>query len=624
MLKSKKRNRNLEPFDMGEKREVVYPKSEPVKKKKRRRDHEDDGDDDERRKKKKKLDKDRPYAILEHKLFVEKRFVTQKMLDDYTSVIEDYFPEEDEYGEPIEDRNLYVQGYKYIKKHKVYAFQRGDVAQMAKTFKGFKIEDNTSAPELRLPVQFLGVPVKGEMLPLRPDQKKAIKQVFAEGYGILEAPPRFGKTTVMTKLVTKYGLRTIMFVHQIDLARQFEAEFRSCTDVNALERKHGRKIIGIARNWDDVAKLDVAIVTWQKFHAGKGGKKALKRFRNRFGLMLIDEGHRFSSQFSSKVISSFNTRYRIGVTATPERKDKRDVIFKQIVGNVVAKGRTKQVPMRVHPVYTGFYLERFGRWNTLVSRLCESANRNKICINTVVDEVKAGHHVLIVTTRKKHIMDLCDRLKAKGIRAEAFYGGVKGRDDILRRAKSGQTKVIVGMRSMLTGVNVPRWDRMHILIPTSNKPNHYQEFSRVRTISENKPFCIVHHYIDNIGASRACYRTCHSNYTNEEYKPIVFIDDNGNVIKTPSLKTINQRSEEAVLKGTRRGSEGVGSSGNAASRINAVLGWGGELEDPDDKSVKVNKRKTSDSNSGRSGKPARPDRQKQSFISRKLQAKVRY
>lgn len=558
-------------FDMGEERKVIYPKKKKAKKhssKPSSGKHASDPVDSKKSKKSKK-------AWLSYRLWIKKEDVTQKMLDAYTDVIPDALPETDEFGEPIEDRNLYVEGYRYHKKLRLYSFARGDVEKMHSIFKKFDIEDCTAAPDLRHRIKFLGVLVKGELLPLRPDQKAPIKEILEKRYGILEAQPRFGKTTCMTKIVTKLGLRTIVFVHQVDLARQFEQEFRNDTNVNALERKYGRKIIGLARKWDDVKNLDVAIVTWQKFHAGKGGAKAIKRFRDSFGLTLVDEGHRFSSQFSSKVVGAFNTRYRVAVTATPERKDKRDVVFKQIVGPVTAIGKTKQVPMRVHPVYTGF-APKFGSFMSYTKKCSQSASRNKLCLRQVVAEANAGHFVLVVTTLKKHIFDLCERLKKKGIRVEAFYGGVRGRDDVLRRAKSGQAQVIVGMRSMLTGVNVPRWDRMHILMPTSNGPNHYQEFSRVRTVFEGKPYCVVHHYIDNCGAGRGCYGTCHSNYLNPKYAPIAFVDDNGNIIKTPSFSSIEQRSKEAVLKGARGNI--AADSGNAQKRINAVWGWSGGVK----------------------------------------------
>ena len=565
---------NMEPFDLGGPRKVIYPEDVKVTKKKKKKKKRAREEVEERTTKRDFIGskpKKKKTATLTHRLFVDEKHVKQSMLDAYTDVIPDALPESDEFGEPIEDRNMYVEGYQYHKKHRLYSFARGDIERMEKVFKNFNIIDDTAAPKMRYPIKFIGVLVDGDYLPLRPEQKKSVREVMEHGYGILQAPPRFGKTTVMTRLVTKYGLRTIVFVHQLDLAEQFEAEFRRCTDVKDWERKSGRKIIGIARKWEEVASLDIAIVTWQKFHAGKGGKAAIARFRDRFGLTLVDEGHRFSSKFSAKVVGAFNTRHRIGVTATPERKDKRDVVFKQIVGPVVAKGKTKQVPMRVHPVYTGVNVQ-FSRWTTLVKKLAETQARNKICLNKVEAEVKAGHSVLIVTTLRKHIMDLQERLKKRGIKAESFYGGVKGRNDILRRAKSKHTSVIIGMRSMLTGVNVPCWDRMHILMPTSNGPNHYQEFSRVRTPYEGKPFCVVHHYIDNIGAARGCYRVCHSNYTNPEYAPVAFIDDNGNVIKTPSLKDVNQRSEAASPPGGSR-RKGVGTDSGAEKKLNGAWGW---------------------------------------------------
>lgn len=487
----------------------------------------------------------KPKAILRHRLFVPKQYVTREMKDAYVDEIPNALPELDSYGEEVLDRTLYVEGWKYHKKLQKYSFSRGDVAKYKEVFRGFDIVDKTADVMLKHDIKFLGVLVDGEYLPLYPEQKKAIKEMTQHHYGILEAPPRFGKTTVMTRLITKYKRRTVVFVHQIDLANQFEAEFRRCTNINEIEKKVGRKLVGLAKTWEEVGKYEVAIVTWQRFHAGKGGKEAIKRFSNSFGMTLVDEGHRFSSKFSSKVVDRFNTRFRMSVTATPDRKDQRDVVIKQIIGPVTVKGIKKQVPLHVNIVCTGF-APSFQRWTTYMSKIAKSKTRNKLCLNKVEAEVKQGRSVLIVTVLVKHILDLVAQLRSRGIAAEAFYGGAKDREAILRRAKSGATKVIVGMRSMLTGVNVPRWDTMHILAPTANKPNHYQEFSRVRTISPGKAFATNHYYLDNCGAARGCYRTIHSNYVNPEYKPIRFVDKNGNVLRNqPSLKTINDWSMQA-------------------------------------------------------------------------------
>jgi superfamily II DNA or RNA helicase len=500
----------------------------------------------------------KPKAILRHRLFVPAEYVTQEMKDSYTDEIPDALPETDEYGDPVLDRTLYLEGWKRHKRSHRYSFVRGDVAKYKELFKDFDIVDKTADVMLKHDIKFLGVLVDGEYMPLYPEQKKAIKEMLQNHYGILEAPPRFGKTTVMTKLITLYKRRTVVFVHQIDLAQQFEKEFRRCTNINEIEKRTGRKLIGLARTWEEVSKYEVAIVTWQKWHAGKGGKEALKKFSNSFGLTLVDEGHRFSSKFSAKVVDRFNTRFRISVTATPERKDQRDAVIKQIIGPVTVRGKKKQVPLHVHLVYTGF-APKFSRWTTYMSKIMKSKTRNKLCLKQVEKEVGEGHSVLVVTVLVKHILDLVANLKSKGIAAEAFYGGAKDREGILQRAKAGRTKVIVGMRSMLTGVNVPRWDVIHILAPTANKPNHYQEFSRVRTIHPGKRFATVFHYLDNCGAGRGCYRTVHSNYISPLYQPISFVDKHGNVLKkNPSLKLINELSSEAGKYNDTPDTEGNG------------------------------------------------------------------
>lgn len=492
-----------------------------------------------------KIDKRiKPEAILRHRLFVPTSLVTEEMKELFTDSIPDALPPTDEFGDEVLDRTLYVEGWKHHKKLGYTSFCRGDKAKIKEVFSDFDIIDETSDVMLKHDIKFTGVPVNGVIMPLRKDQKRTVKIMLKTHYGILQAPPRYGKTTWMTKIITKYRRRTVVFVHQVDLARQLENEFRKCTNINEIERQTGRKLIGLVKSKEELARYEVAICTWQLLHHRP---KMLRKHANDFGLMLVDEGHRFASKFSSQVIDRFNTRYRIAVTATPDRKDQRDVIFKQIVGPVTVEGIAEQVPMRVHLAFTGFSPD-FSRWTTYMKRCAESKTRNKMCLDRVEKEVKAGQSVLIVTTLRKHIEELVEKLKLRGITAEGFHGGARDREALLRRAANKTTKVVIGMRSMLTGVNVPCWSCIHILMPTANGPGHYQEFSRVRTPYEGKQYATITHYIDAVGAARGCYKTCHVNYVNPKYGPMVFIDHNGNPYrKQPSLKQINEWSQEVHI-----------------------------------------------------------------------------
>lgn len=488
-------------------------------------------DEEERRK---------PKAYLEHRLFVPREYVTSAMKEQFTDVIEDYYDETDEDGEPRESRDLVVKSYKVGEDY--VSFERGDLKKIEEIFaKQFKIVDNRSRPKLSHPIKFLGVKKEdgSGRWPLRPEQVKALHKMVDDFlYGILECPPRFGKTITATALVCELGLKTLILVNQEDLARQFEARFRSATNIGKLERKYGKQLIGYAVKWSEFKKFDIVIATWQKFHANRA---KLKKYRNEFGLVIVDEVHRFASECSPSIVDNFNSKYKIGMTATPERKDRRDVIIKNIIGPVTVKGKTKQVPLYVRIVNTKF-CPKFDRWNTYISKIMKSKTRNNLALKNVIADVKAGRHVLIVVTRVQHMEWFKQALLDTGIKADIFRGGAKNkrqRQQVIADATSGKIKVTIANRQLLTGIDVPLWDSVHCVIPSANPPNHYQEFSRVRTPREGKIFALLYDYVDAHPASNGCYRKRHGLYLNKDYGPIIFVDENLNPLaKQPSLRAI--------------------------------------------------------------------------------------
>ncbi len=490
----------------------------------------------------------RPKAYLEHRLLVPVRHVTEAMKEKFVDVIEDYYDELDENGEVREDRDLVVKAYRTGEEY--VSFERGDLDKIHEIFsKRFKIVDRRARPKLSTPLSFLGVRDKvdkNKRSPLRPEQVKAVEKMYEHLYGILECPPRFGKTITAVKIVCDLGLRTLILVNQEDLAKQFEARFRSATDIGKIEKKRGKRLIGYAAKWSEFEKYDIVIATWQKFHANK---KMMRKYRDYFGLLIVDEVHRFASECSPAIVDNFNAKYRLGMTATPERKDRRDVIIKNIVGPVTVRGKTKQVPLYIRTVPTKF-CPKFSRWNTYMTKIMQSKTRNKIILDGIKRDVKSGRHVLVVATRVKHMEYFKQMLTDAGIKSGVFKGGAGGaskktREQVIADASSGKIKVTIANRQLLTGIDVPLWDAMHVTVPSANPPNYYQEFSRVRTPLPGKKFAIVYDYVDAHPASNGCYRKRHSLYINKKYGPITFVDANLNPLgKQPSLKSIIEAAND--------------------------------------------------------------------------------
>ena len=501
---------------------------------------------------------ERPVAYLRNRLFVPKECVTRRMKDDYTQTITDFYSEweEDDNGNyilddqrqriPRECRDYILYGYKIGQNY--VSFDRGNLRETYNYFhRDYEIVDERSKPKLPYELRFLGVLKEDvnesgshDRWPLRPEQVKAIDHMEEEMYGILDCNPRFGKTICACKLTCDTGLRTLVLVGQEDLADQFLTRLRSSTNIGAIERKAGKRLAGQAHNLAEFKQFDICVTTWQKLHRNPGLAHEIRKL---YGFIIVDEVHQFASECSPVIVDRFWAKYKIGLTATPTRKDKREPIITNLVGPVTVKGRAKQVPLYVHIVNTKFCPEipqnsKRG-WNSFINKLCHSGRRNKLACDLIEADVKAGRKVLVSTTRVDHMRDLKERLEKRGISCGIFNGSTKKRKEFFKQACSGAFDVTIGNQQMLTGIDVPVWSAMHLLIPSSNQPKFYQVFSRVRTPVEGKLYALLYEYLDACGASNGCYRTRHAVYLNKDYKPIYFVDKHNNIMgHQPKLKEI--------------------------------------------------------------------------------------
>lgn len=360
---------------------------------------------------------------------------------------------------------------------------------------------------------------------LRPHQVKVAAEFLKKKYGMLEAPPRTGKTILMLYIGLMLGQRMILLANQHEYLQQFlwhiegnEVEgIPKCTNLPEIQERSGTKLYGFPKTDEDFATMQVMVMTYQSLMSEVG----LARFAtlsSNIGTVMVDEAHRIGSSTFAKTMNAFTCRYKYGVTGTVARKDNRHLITKLIMGPVVARTTVEAMPVKVFIKDTGIRLKNDPKlWVYKMKALCNSKPRNQLIVDRCIRDVKAGHSVVIPLTFTKHIHETVSAINEQyGSKiAEAFVGGGAAkqklvRQAILARAKSGETKVIVGTRSLLQlGLNVPRWSCIYTCIPISNLPNYKQETARIRTPMEGKRQPIVRLFYDSaMPASVACARNC--------------------------------------------------------------------------------------------------------------------
>lgn len=381
--------------------------------------------------------------------------------------------------------------------------------------------------DLRVEVPFT-VPIK-VVVDLRPHQVELSETFFKHNYGLIEAPPRTGKTLLLLYICIMLGQRTVILANQHEFLDQFldhihgnvKEGIPKCTNLPELEKKHGRKLYGFPKTDEDFETFQIMVCTYQQFISEKNGRDRFNKIKNNVGTVGVDEVHKSAADFFAKVIARFPARYRVGVSGTMDRKDGKQFLVKHIMGPVVAKTSVEALTPTVYlhetPVEGKKYAPGRRSWGLAMQYLSKHKKRNAFIVDRVMKDLKNGHNIVIPVVYKHHVVEL-QRLinEAYGKHICGTFvggGGKKNKDDrkaLLTQAKENKIRVIVGIRSLLQlGLNVPTWSCIYTVIPISNRPNYKQETSRVRTPMAGKRSPVVRIFVDyNQGQSVGCAKAC--------------------------------------------------------------------------------------------------------------------
>jgi superfamily II DNA or RNA helicase len=362
-------------------------------------------------------------------------------------------------------------------------------------------------------------------------QVEAVEVALKRKRGIIQAPPRAGKTIFGVLLTTRLNVKTLIIASQRDWLTQFRNSYVGSAGEEAFTNLSPRRI-NFCKTLEDFEKHDVCLCTFQQF-MNEGGAKMLAKISRMFGLVIVDEVHFTAALATSRVLSKFSTKYLIGLTGTPARKrQSEEIIFRLLVGPIIYKAKVERLAPTVELIETGCEIQLpkgaskagFSNW---VTRLESDKTRIKLIARYVARAIKQGHSVMVPLARTKSVT-----LYVKAINhyfpevvAVPFVGGMKPqvRDQRLADIKSGEYKAVVGNIALLsTGLNIPVLSMLiDRITPTSNIPKAKQRWARVLTPMEGKMTPKVVIVMDECDAQRAMAKNEYWNAIKPEFNPIV-------------------------------------------------------------------------------------------------------
>ena len=358
--------------------------------------------------------------------------------------------------------------------------------------------DMQAAPGADIDLRFNGA--------YRDFQRPAIIDLADSDRGVLVSRPRSGKTVMGAAAIVERQMKTLILAHQADLVEQFCNETINDADGKLFDgADFDPPLAAVCSKLSDFRRHPICLATWQTFLSPKG-RKLLAAIKDMFGVVLVDEVHRSPSKCYSQVLTRFSARCMWGLTATPDRKDglwqvaDRTIgpivhstdadVLKPVVGLHDTTGKLPDLPKDQPETFNG-----------IVNMLAECESRNRRIAKLAVRQIEKGHTVLVPVVRVGQAAALADLIDEEwGDKAAFQFTGAipKAKRQAARdRMNDDESiKAVLATRSMLPGMNIPRWSSLISQALIANEPAYEQEVFRVCTPMEGKPRPIITYVFD--------------------------------------------------------------------------------------------------------------------------------
>ena len=255
----------------------------------------------------------------------------------------------------------------------------------------------------------------------------------------------------------------------------------------------------------------------------------LERFKpDDFGYIIVDEAHHASADTYQKVLSYFAPEFTLGLTATPERADDKNIldIFKNTAHKLdiqTAVEIGELVPVRCIRIHTNIDLTKV-RFNSIQYNIRDLESkiyvpeRNQLIVDTWLQYVR-DRRTVIFCASVKHAQEIAGRFHEAGVAAEAAYGEIKASDrrEMLARFEKGKIKVLCACDLLNEGWDCPATEVLFMARPTMSKVLYTQQLGRGMRLAPGKKSLMVFDFVDNASQYNMPY-SMHRLFQRKDYK----------------------------------------------------------------------------------------------------------
>lgn len=346
------------------------------------------------------------------------------------------------------------------------------------------------------------------MVSLRPYQEQAYHSVINAWEGgtqrtLLVLPTGTGKTIVFAKVAENCvgnGERVLILAHRGELLDQAKDKIKTVTGIDAALEKAKDSALG--------SILPITVGSMQTL---SGDKRLSEHPHNYYNTIIVDEAHHSLSAGYKKIIEHFPDAKLLGVTATPDRGDKRNLgqIFESIafeydMRSAIMDGylcpiKVQTIPLNIDissvKVSAGdFQAGAIG--DALEPYLYQIARE---MVTRCADRKTVVFLPLISTSQK-----FCRILNQYGFRAAEVNGNSADRDQILKDFDEGKYNVLCNSMLLTEGWDCPSVDCVIVLRPTKVRSLYSQMIGRGTRLFPGKENLLVLDFLWHTARHELC------------------------------------------------------------------------------------------------------------------------
>lgn len=332
---------------------------------------------------------------------------------------------------------------------------------------------------------------------LRPFQEEAVNLMILKDFGTLSAPTGSGKTIMALYIIAQRKQPALIVVHTKELLNQWIDRIETFLKIPRDEIGiigAGKKIIG--------DKITVALV--QTLY------KCTCDVSQHIGHLVVDECHRAPSRTFTEAVTAFDSKYMLGLSATPWRRDKLSKLIFWHLGDVhyeidredlQDKGEILKAEVVTRDTNFIPYNDATFEYSKVLSELTQNEQRNNLICGDVVAASRNGSGIcLILSDRKDHCASIKSALyRDFDVIAEVLTGDIpqKKRQDIVDRLNDGKIKVLIATGQLIgEGFDCKQLSTLFLATPISFDGRVLQYLGRVLRPAPGKDKATIFDYVD--------------------------------------------------------------------------------------------------------------------------------